>query len=102
MYFRSFKTIVVGIPVNVNSGEKRIHATLLLCTEDLQAKSLVTNMKQYNGESSCSTCFDSGQTVGKNNLHRVWPHTPNMKYRTHKSMVKCAYEATKSGVSVCM
>lgn len=47
----------------MSSGEERIHATLLLCT--VQAKSLVTNMKQYNGESSCSTCLDSGQTVGK-------------------------------------
>lgn len=59
-------------------------------------------MKQFNGEYGCSTCFDTGKTVGKHSLDRIWPYTPNMKYRTHKSVVKCAFEATKSGVPVCL
>ena len=83
------------------TGEERVHATLLLSTEDLQAKALVTNMKQFNGESGCSTCFDTGKTVGKNSLHRIWPYNPNMEYRTHKSVLKCAYEATRLGKPVC-
>ena len=82
-------------------GEERVNATLLLSTEDLQAKALVTNMKQYSGESGCSTCFDTGETVRENNLHRIWPYNPNMKYRTHRSVLKCAREATRSGKAVC-
>ena len=78
-----------------------MHATLLLSTEDLQAKALVTNMKQFNGENGCSTCLDTGKTVGKHSLHRVWPYNPNMEYRTHKSVIKCAHEATRSGELVC-
>ena len=82
-------------------GEERVNATLLLSTEDLQAKALVTNMKQYNGDSGCSTCFDTGETVRENNLHRIWPYYPDMKYRTHRSVLKCALEATRSGKAVC-
>ena len=76
-------------------GEERVYVTLLLATEDPQAKALVTNMKQYNGESGCSTCSDTGETVKENNLHRIWPYNPNMKYRTHKSVLKCALEAIR-------
>ena len=94
-------SILLGISVTTTSGEEREYATLLLATEDLQAKALVTNMKQYNGESDCSTCFDTGETVKANNLHRIWPYNPNMKYRTHKSVLKCALDAKTSGKPVC-
>ena len=87
--------------MTTTSGKERVDATLLLSTEDLQAKVLVTNMKQYNGESGCSTCFDTEETVKENNLHRIWPYNPNMQYRTHKSVLKCALEATRSGKAVC-
>lgn len=89
-----------GMTVTTTSGEATVHATLPLSTEDLQAKALVTNMKQFNGENGCSTCLDTGKITGKNSLHRTWPYNPHLKYRTHKSVIKCASQATKLGKPV--
>lgn len=86
--------------VTTTAGETTVHATLLLPTEDLQAKALVTNMKQFNGENGCSTCLDTGKIRGRNSLHRTWPYNRQLKYRTHKSVIKCASEATKLGTPV--
>ena len=34
---------------------------LLTCSVDLPARSLVLNMKQYNGRYGCSFCYDEGK-----------------------------------------
>ena len=47
-----------------NGKEKLIRATLLLSSADLPAKSLLSNMKQFNGEKGCSVCEDEVKTVG--------------------------------------
>ena len=46
--------------VKKNSYEQ----TLLLLSADLPAKSLLSNMKQFNGEKGCSVCEDEVKTVG--------------------------------------
>ena len=68
--------------------QKIIKATLLLSSADLPAKSLMANMKQYNGEKGCSVCEDEGKTVGVGELHRIWPYIMDMVQRTHKSVVE--------------
>lgn len=62
--------------------QKVIKATLLLSSADLPAKSLMANMKQFNGEKGCSVCEDEGKTVGVGGLHRIWPYTMDMILRT--------------------
>ena len=47
-----------------NGQEKVIKATLLLSSADLPGKSLMANMKQFNGEKGCSVCNDEGKTQG--------------------------------------
>lgn len=39
-------------------------------------------------------------TLGRYSLHRTWPYNRQLKYRTHKSVIKCASEATKLGTPV--
>ena len=79
--------------VKKNSYEQ----TLLLLSADLPAKSLLSNMKQFNGEKGCSVCEDEGKTVGSGGLHRIWPYTTNMVLRTHKSVVESVRKVIQSG-----
>ena len=78
-----------------------IRATLLLSSVDLPGKSLITNMKQFNGEKGCSVCEDEGKTVGVGGLHRVWPYTTDMVLRTHKSVVDSVRKVIETGKPVC-
>ena len=83
------------------NGEKFIRATLLLSSADLPGKSLMTNMKQFNGEKGCSVCEDEGKTIGIGGLHRVWPYTTDMVLRTHKSVVESVRKVIQTGKPVC-
>lgn len=44
-------------------GAVRWRAMLMLPPDDLPARALLTNMKNFNGESSCSTCLQKGEMV---------------------------------------
>ena len=81
--------------------QKVMKATLLLSSADLPAKYLMANMKQFNGEKGCSVCEDKGETVGVGGLHRIWPYTPDMVLRTHKSVVASIRKVVKTGKLVC-
>jgi len=83
-----------------NGKEKLVRATLLLSSADLPAKSLLSNMKQFNGEKGCSVCEDEGKTVGSGGLHRIWPYTTNMVLRTHKSVVESVRKVIQIGKPV--
>lgn len=83
-----------------NGQERVIRATLLLSSADLPGKSLMTNMKQFNGEKGCSVCEDEGKTVGVGGLHRVWPYTTDMVLRTHKSVVDSVRKVIETGKPV--
>lgn len=80
------------------TGQQKVtKATLLLSSADLPAKSLMANMKQFNGEKGCSVCEDKGETVGVSGLHRIWPYTPDMVLRTLKSVVASIRKVVKTG-----
>ena len=66
-------------------------AVLLLCTADLPARALVSNMKAFNGKCGCSTCSYPGETVGT--LHRIWPYEPASQVRTTKATYKALSDA---------
>ena len=74
----------------------------MLSSADLPGKSLMTNMKQFNGEKGCSVCEDEGKTVGFGGLHRVWPYTTDMVLiRTHKFVVDSVRKVIETGKPVC-
>ena len=59
-HYITFAGLTVVTP---NGKEKLIRATLLL-SADLPAKSLLSNMKQFNGVKGCSVCEDEVKIVG--------------------------------------
>ena len=54
-HYITFAGLTVVTP---NGKEKLIWVTLLLLSADLPAKSLLSNMKQFNGVKGCSVCED--------------------------------------------
>ena len=83
-----------------NGQQRLIRTTLLLSSADLPGKSLMANMKQFNGEKGCSVCEDEGKTVGVGGLHRVWPYNTNMVLRTHRSVVESVRKVIQTGKPV--
>ena len=81
--------------------QKIIKATLLLSSADLPAKSLMANMKHFNGEKGCSVCEHEGKTVGVRGLQIIWPCTTDMVLRTHKSVVESIRKVIQTGKPVC-
>lgn len=77
-------------------------AYLLLCSIDLPAQAIVSNMKQYNGAFGYAYCEEEGCPRPSSRMHRNWPkRTIDAPLRTHQSVLSNAQEATttKSAVS---
>ena len=72
---------------------------LLLCSTDLPARAVVTNMKAYNGKYSCTSCEDSGEE-GSNPLHRVWPFNAESTTRNKATVMKAVCDAVQQQTSV--
>lgn len=65
--------IHVGVQVISPDGvTHNSRAMLLLSSCELPVKSLVSNMKAYNGKYGCTICEDTGEG-SSNPLHRIWP-----------------------------
>lgn len=88
-----------GFEAQTPEGTRVIHASLLLTTQDLPAKAIMANMKQYNGAYGCSVCEDKGQTIGPSGLRRVWPHH-NSILRTEETVLAHGQEASLTGQAV--
>ena len=57
---------ITGFDFKTPSGlEARSRAMVTLSLDDLPARSLLSNMKHFNGERGCSMCDQSGETVSK-------------------------------------
>lgn len=82
-------------------GPHRCRAMLLLCSLDLPARALVSNMKAYNGEYSCCTCRDKGDnTVGASAGVRYWPYHSSCILRTADDVKKSYEDAVKDQTAV--
>lgn len=55
--------LLTGFTFETEDGPQKCRAMLMLSPDDLPSRALLTNMKNYNGESSCSTCHQKGETV---------------------------------------
>ena len=73
---------------------------LLLCSVDLPARALITNMKQWNGINGCLYCEDRGVTIGGDHLHRYWPYQPSSTSRSRASLLSNAEMAVITGNAV--
>jgi len=92
--------LYIGIQVRTPTGYATVRAALVVCSCDLPARALVTNMLQFNGTHGCLYCEDSGDTVEGKPLHRFWPHKPNSTLRTHQSLISNAKDAVTHCVTV--
>ena len=71
-------------------------AILMLCSTDLPARALVSNMKAYNGTYGCSVCTDSGER-GSSATHRIWPFKTKNTIRSRESTYKAIQDAVQGG-----
>ena len=93
---------VIGILVDTPAGAMVARAAVLMCSVDLPARALVTNMKQWNGAHGCLYCKDPGVTLGSDHLHRYWPYQQSSTLRSRASLLSNAEEAIRTGNTVCM
>ena len=81
-----------GTLVKSETGIRVVHGGLLMCSVALPARSLCTNMKQFNGKYSCVYCKNPGVSRDGMLMVRNWP--PGIwELRTHSSFVEDAREA---------
>ena len=90
----------LGISVISDSGTRTVHAGLLMCSVDLPARCLCSNMKQFSGKYGCVYCKNPGVPRDGMPMVRDWP-PGNQELRTHTSFVEDAREAVSCGEAVC-
>ena len=92
-----FHALTKGIKVTTAYGLTMSAKTmLLLCSADVPARAIISNMKLFNGEHGCSTCEDPGDNKsGSGPLNRVWPFQEVNVVRT-KEMVYAAINRLRS------
>ena len=75
-------------------------AIAMLCSADMPARALISNMKAFNGSHACSTCEDEGMTVPGNKLHRIWPFSDSNVLRTQDRVYSAILTSVQHGQSV--
>ncbi|XP_052089237.1 uncharacterized protein LOC127725979 [Mytilus californianus] len=75
---------------DTSDGTILIRPKLLIVSLGLPAKAIVSNMKQFNGKSSCSLCLDKGTQRPDHPMLRFNLFNTDSGIRTHQSMVNDA------------
>lgn len=75
-------------------------AHLILCSVDLPAQAIITNMKQFNGAFGCGYCEQEGNARPECPGQRNWPMVSGAPRRTHESLLANASEATSTNSPV--
>ena len=73
---RSLKALEDGIDITVGDTDRRCQAFLICMTADLPAKCSLLNMNQFNGDSACIKCLQTGRnfrTEKGGNVH-IFPY----------------------------
>ena len=99
--FNHLNELEDGIDVeSPERGKYSLKAALIACTCDLPARSIVTNMIQYNGAYCCAKCMQKGETARTGTTTRGSVHVfsfnasdPKGPPRTEQSMLENAHEA---------
>ena len=92
--------IMSGIQVCTSDGNFMSCAIAMLCSADMPARALISNMKAFNGSYACSTCEDEGTTVPGNKLHRIWPFSGSNILRTRDRIYSAVVTSVQHGQSV--
>ena len=93
----SLSVVYVGVAIESPVGVVQSHAILLQLSADIPSRTLLTNMKQFNGKFGCVYCNNPGSTLPGKPLHRFWPHNPTATSRSHASVIRDALVATTTG-----
>ena len=91
---------MIGVAVDTPVGAKVARVALLLCSVDLPARTLITNMKQWNRLNGCLYCEGQGVTIGGDHLHRYWPYQPSSSLRSRASLLSNAEMVVITGNAV--
>ncbi|VDI16623.1 Hypothetical predicted protein [Mytilus galloprovincialis] len=88
-----------GIVVKLQNVETTIKAALIAGTLDLQAKAIVADMTQHNGQYGCITCLEPGEVVKQGRGHcRVFPFRENgAPARSSTDILQNGIKATENG-----
>ena len=87
--------IFLGLRVTTPDGVTRqMRCILLLSAVDLPARSLLLNMKQFNGKHGCCYCNREGEVRPGCPLHRFCPPSVGT-LQTYASMIQNAKEAQR-------
>ena len=89
-----------GIQVCTSDGNFTSSGIGLLCSADMPARALISNMKAFNGSYACSTCEVEGATVPGNTLHRIWPFSDSNTLRTQDRMYSAIVTSVQQGQPV--
>ena len=92
--------IMSGIQVCTSDRNFTSSGIGLLCSADMPARALISNMKAFNGSYACSTCEDEGATVPGNTLHRIWPFSDSNTLRTQDRMYSAIVTSVQQGQPV--
>lgn len=94
-------TYFTGTEVETPIGVMQSRAVLLLGLMNLPARTIVANMKHYNGMFGGLYCLHPRQTEPGNHLHRFWPnHPPTTELRMEASILADAKLANLQGEAV--
>ncbi|XP_067649897.1 uncharacterized protein [Haliotis asinina] len=103
-FMKTLKGLEQGFVACTPDGEVECRAILIASTCDLPARACVCAMNQYNGQSSCVKCLQTGKVVKVGKGHtRVFP--PNMDCldgpaRSDNSVTRDALDAVRLKVPV--
>ena len=95
--------LLIGVEVATPDGNTQARVILLNCSVDLPARSMLMNMKQWNGAFGCLYCEAQGTVLDGDHLHRYWPQQEaSVAVRTHESLLRDAERATLTKTVVCI
>lgn len=91
----------LGLQINIGYTVITVRTTLLMCSVDLPARCLCSNMKQFNGKYACIYCENPGTQRPSCKSARDWL-PGEYRLRTHQSIVENTRMAVQDGDVVCM
>ena len=73
---------------------------IIIISADAKARPMILNTKNPNGENGCNYCYDKGEPMPNNSLHRIFPYKEELTYRTDSELRRDMKEAFETGKAV--
>ncbi|CAH1267164.1 Hypp3965 [Branchiostoma lanceolatum] len=99
-FAKALASLQRGVEVHPPNEDSYIAKVFLIgCTADLQAKALLMNMKQHNGNFGCPKCEQKGEHKAYKHQYKYQSNNPKGPRRTHqgtKAHVAAAMDSTQA------